>query len=646
MDSDRDGEDAYSDDQVMEDDQIHHQDQILSPIVIPCAKLRFRKLQKKVRAAEDSGVVVGTQNYGHKLSQSLYQHQQDGKFCDFSLKLDSGKELSVHKMVLSSTSTYFSGLFDSQMIETSQGFVELKDMKDKPALEMIKFMYTGKLFLSKDNISDMIDSSSRLQVDCALKLCATYLISTIVKGNCVDVYLLADKYSLLKAREAASHYMKSRFTCIPDDQLKLLTLDQITGIVASDSLLCSSEWHVFNKVHDWLKQIEDEEVHRNSTNVLMKLIRFPLMTGEELVSKVSKLDLMRNAECSAILSEAKDYHIVIPTQPVMQTPRTQVRHAGIIHMVMCSDKDFYAHPLLSPYYTLTSESAFDLKKPPRPIIRPNICVYNNFLYACGGVYDRSADAISSARCFRYDPRTDSWIEIASMIEARQRFDLEVVGDYMFALGGWDENVQSSTGEVYSFALNEWKKFMLPHGYHLPSRHATCSVADSIYASGGGLGAYTSKSMVQYVHDKNSNSGTLLVRNLPDMSKQRKKHKMFAHNGRIYVMGGMSSSIEIFDIVTEQWTMYAGFQDSLMQINRIAGVCSLNPNRIVICGYKDSRSTCWVINLDKDPVKEKSQFVKKLAQQPKLSHVESSGCQLWLPAQGLYSSGRTETPPNP
>lgn len=56
------------------------------------------------------------------------------KFCDFSLKLDSGKELSVHKMVLSSTSTYFSGLFDSQMIETSQGFVELKDMKDKPAL--------------------------------------------------------------------------------------------------------------------------------------------------------------------------------------------------------------------------------------------------------------------------------------------------------------------------------------------------------------------------------------------------------------------------------------------------------------------------------------------------------------------------------
>ena len=49
-----------------------------------------------------------------------------------------------------------------------------------------------------------------------------------------------------------------------------------------------------------------------------------LIVGEELVSKVSKVELMKNEECAAILTEAKDYHIVIPTQPVMQTCRTQV----------------------------------------------------------------------------------------------------------------------------------------------------------------------------------------------------------------------------------------------------------------------------------------------------------------------------------
>ena len=60
----------------------------------------------------------------------------------------------------------------------------------------------------------------------------------------------------------------------------------------------------------------------SSTVSVLGLVR--LIVGEELVSKVSKVELMKNEECAAILTEAKDYHIVIPTQPVMQTCRTQV----------------------------------------------------------------------------------------------------------------------------------------------------------------------------------------------------------------------------------------------------------------------------------------------------------------------------------
>ena len=42
--------------------------------------------------------------------------------------------------------------------------------------------------------------------------------------------------------------MRSKFTSLPEHQLKLLTLEQITSVVESDALLCSSEWQVFNKV--------------------------------------------------------------------------------------------------------------------------------------------------------------------------------------------------------------------------------------------------------------------------------------------------------------------------------------------------------------------------------------------------------------
>ena len=72
----------------------------------------------------------------------------------------------------------------------------------------------------------------------------------LLPGNCVEVYHAADKYSLLGVQKAAAGYMRSKFTSLPEHQLKLLTLEQITGVVESDALLCSSEWQVFNKVGD------------------------------------------------------------------------------------------------------------------------------------------------------------------------------------------------------------------------------------------------------------------------------------------------------------------------------------------------------------------------------------------------------------
>lgn len=78
----------------------------------------------------------------------------------------------------------------------------------------------------------------------------------------------------------------------------------------------------------------------------------------------------------------------------------QVRHADIIYMAASQGKDFAVYPIMSPIYKTSSEGPVELRKPPQSLILPSICVYNNFLYACGGIHDRSAHTISSARCFR------------------------------------------------------------------------------------------------------------------------------------------------------------------------------------------------------------------------------------------------------
>ena len=64
----------------------------------------------------------------------------------------------------------------------------------------------------------------------------------------MEVLNLADKYSLRKVKEEAFKYVEARFVYLPEDQIQLLSFEQIRGFIASDGLLSCSEWDIFCKV--------------------------------------------------------------------------------------------------------------------------------------------------------------------------------------------------------------------------------------------------------------------------------------------------------------------------------------------------------------------------------------------------------------
>ena len=69
-----------------------------------------------------------------------------------------------------------------------------------------------------------------------------------VLGNCVEVYNSADKYCLTRVKASVFGHMCLKFTHLPDEQLLLLTSNQMTSLIESDRLVCVSEWDVFAKV--------------------------------------------------------------------------------------------------------------------------------------------------------------------------------------------------------------------------------------------------------------------------------------------------------------------------------------------------------------------------------------------------------------
>ncbi|XP_069487891.1 kelch-like protein 5 isoform X2 [Ambystoma mexicanum] len=86
-----------------------------------------------------------------------------------------------------------------------------------------------------------------------------------------------------------------------------------------------------------------------------------------------------------------------------------------------------------------------------------VTTWNGFLYAIGG-HDAPASNLTSrlSDCVeRYDPKTDMWTAVASMSISRDAVGVCLLGDKLYAVGGYDGQAYLNTVEAYDPQINEW-----------------------------------------------------------------------------------------------------------------------------------------------------------------------------------------------
>ncbi|XP_038841537.1 kelch-like protein 5 isoform X2 [Salvelinus namaycush] len=86
-----------------------------------------------------------------------------------------------------------------------------------------------------------------------------------------------------------------------------------------------------------------------------------------------------------------------------------------------------------------------------------VATWNGFLYAIGG-HDAPASSLASrlSDCVeRYDPQTDAWTAVAPMSISRDAVGVCLLGDRLYAVGGYDGTVYLNTVEAYDPQTNEW-----------------------------------------------------------------------------------------------------------------------------------------------------------------------------------------------
>uniref|UniRef100_A0A8D1VS72 BACK domain-containing protein n=1 Tax=Sus scrofa TaxID=9823 RepID=A0A8D1VS72_PIG len=91
-----------------------------------------------------------------------------------------------------------------------------------------------------------------------------------------------------------------------------------------------------------------------------------------------------------------------------------------------------------------------------------VTTWNGLLYAIGG-HDAPASNLTSrlSDCVeRYDPKTDMWTAVASMSISRDAVGVCLLGDKLYAVGGYDGQTYLNTVEAYDPQTNEWTQVCL------------------------------------------------------------------------------------------------------------------------------------------------------------------------------------------
>ncbi|XP_031204412.1 kelch-like protein 13 [Mastomys coucha] len=502
--------------------------------------------------------------------------------------------------------------------------------------KIIDFIYTAKLSLNMDTLQDTLEAASFLQILPVLDFCKVFLISGVTLDNCVEVGRIANTYHLTEVDKYVNSFVLKNFAALlSTGEFLKLPFERLAFVLSSNSLKRCTELDLFKATCRWLRL---EEPRMDVAAKLMKNIRFPLMTPQELINYVQTVDFMRTDNtCVNLLLEASNYQMMPFMQPVMQSDRTAIRSdtthlvtlGGVLRQQLVVSKE------LRMYNEKTHEWK-SLAPMDAPRYQHGIAVIGNFLYVVGGQsnYDtKGKTAVDTV--FRFDPRYNKWIQVASLNEKRTFFHLSALKGFLYAVGGRNAAGELPTVECYNPRTNEWTyvaKMNEPH-----YGHAGTVYGGVMYISGGITHDTFQKELMCF--DPDTDKWTQKA----PMTTVRGLHCMCTVGDRLYVIGGNHFrgtsdyddvlSCEYYSPILDQWTPIA----SMLRGQSDVGVAVFE-NKIYVVGGYSWNNRCMVEIVQKyDP--EKNEWHKVFDLPESLGGIRACTLTVYPPEEPTPSPSR-------
>merc|ERR1712227_868647 len=466
--------------------------------------------------------------YADDIRDGFKMLRESASLCDCTL-IAQDAQFAVHKSLLASVSDYFRAMFCSGMREATSSAVSLQGISAEGLRKIVEFIYSGEVQIGMDDVEEILDAATHLQMRHIVAFCTQFLIEQVTMNNCLEIGQIGSQFNLIEVDDYINRFLLNNFAKIPD--LCKLPFERLKYLLGSNDLEGVREIELFYNAKTWLEGGDGTDSRMDRAGELMEQIKFPLIQPSSDLNEIKDVDFMKTSTCMKLLLEATIYQMLPNMQPLLQTTRTEVRSnsqhllvlGGVLRQQLSVSNQLRA-------YHETKKEWLKLQEMEQPRYQHGIAVIGNFLFVVGGQsnYDtKGKTAVDTV--FRYDPRTNGWMEMASLKEKRTFFHLSAIGAHLYAVGGRNSAGELATVEKYHPKENQWDfvcKMKEPH-----YGHAGTVYDGKMYISGGITHDSFQKELLCYdpiIDQWEPKTPMTVVRGL---------HCMTTHGERLYVFGG-------------------------------------------------------------------------------------------------------------
>lgn len=505
-------------------------------------------------------------SYVSELAHEINQLRLEKTLCDVILVVE-GAEFSAHKTVLAASSTFFNNLFTVNMKEKEELRIEIGGLRASDMEDLLVYLYTGRIEITESNAWDVIASANYLLVPTLKELGSNFLEEKLSVSNCLSTYKFAEAYDCFELTKASHDFVMKHFITVSlTEEFLTLNTDELDRFLSSDELKVEAETEVYEALLRWYKH--DEEGRRSEFGKLFKHIRLLSLPPLLPCANILKDEVVRNSpECVRMITQAAQKEIMLADGHLpLEKPRTCLRtHVDCV--VISRGKSPFNNVYQSKTwcYVPSERKWCQLSPMLKKLGRSPHCQ----LSFCQGFIFAVTAAQETGNFQRYEPKTNTWIEMPTMIQGQPLASIAVLKGLLYVVGGMKSGSAISSVQQYNPSTNAWS-FATPMNH---PRKAMCAVGDgnSLYAIGGWSDA--SRSWLAVV--ERYNPDTKVWSEICPMSER----KLFPHGtvcaDKIYVVGASDHVVvdyncEQYDTKTEQWQ----FIQSICVVFPYTGIASV------------------------------------------------------------------------